>query len=472
MPKSVCKHFKLDAKKFDATGAFDALLDWDTKLFVDPFLLKGATTPEFHGAYDELLRYFSEIIKLVTVSAGPSDLTWRTARKRLVFRETPGFGLGYAKENTSGSGMGDAFAEKLLTSIGEIARKGIQDPELFELLGLFEEGVGCDRISDMTCSILLERFFNYSSRVFAESGYKGQSLQWRQRTYTIPRHPFQKNAAVLLAPKELLRDLPVAEDALDLGYIFESNEVLRQKLNKVLGNQWRADVREFGKTKLKDWLIGHPEFLREIVDTYKKATPIRYDFRRDPSGEVVWRQYADQVTTQFPLALILNANAGPADVIEIVRKICDTFRQHVENNGLWEALYDGSGKPRRERISQRLFFSVADSYCEANNLDLSRESDAGRGPVDFKLSRGSRGKVVVELKLSTNKKLLHGYTEQVELYKSSEKADHAIYLVLQVSDKEKPIQKLLELKNKLSSTGPVPEIIIVDAQPKKSASKA
>jgi len=33
------------------------------------------------------------------------------------------------------------------------------------------------------------------------------------------------------------------------------------------------------------------------------------------------------------------------------------------------------------------------SYCQANNLDLSPESDAGRGPVDFKISQGFNDKI-------------------------------------------------------------------------------
>jgi hypothetical protein len=47
------------------------------------------------------------------------------------------------------------------------------------------------------------------------------------------------------------------------------------------------------------------------------------------------------------------------------------------------------------------------SYRKANNLDISCEPDEGRGPVDFKLSRG-QDITVIEVKLSTNKQYLLG----------------------------------------------------------------
>lgn len=65
-------------------------------------------------------------------------------------------------------------------------------------------------------------------------------------------------------------------------------------------------------------------------------------------------------------------------------------------------MYDSTGKSKHESAAQLLFYGVADSYCAANNIDLSPESNAGRGPVDFKLSRGSTDKVIVEVKLTSN----------------------------------------------------------------------
>lgn len=89
------------------------------------------------------------------------------------------------------------------------------------------------------------------------------------------------------------------------------------------------------------------------------------------------------------------------------------------------------GKPRHERFAQLLFFSIASSYCEANNLEIPPESDAGAGPVDFKFSIG-REKVIVEIKLSTNSKVVSGYKAQIEAYAKAERASFWHYVLIDV----------------------------------------
>ncbi len=88
------------------------------------------------------------------------------------------------------------------------------------------------------------------------------------------------------------------------------------------------------------------------------------------------------------------------------------------------------------------------------------------------MSKGAKEKVVVEVKLSSNSKLLDGFENQVEIYKTSERAKKAYYLVLQVSDHPDRIQALYDLKNQMAGEGHVtPEIVFVDGMPKQSASK-
>jgi hypothetical protein len=76
------------------------------------------------------------------------------------------------------------------------------------------------------------------------------------------------------------------------------------------------------------------------------------------------------------------------------------FKKNIEENKL--LLYREDGRARHEVFAQRLFFAVADAYCDANNVDLSREVNAGNGPVDFKLSIGYKGRILVEVKKSSN----------------------------------------------------------------------
>ena len=79
-----------------------------------------------------------------------------------------------------------------------------------------------------------------------------------------------------------------------------------------------------------------------------------------------------------------------------------------------------------------LFFAVAYSYCKANNLDITPEAETGTGPVDFKVASGFNGRVLVEIKLSTNKKMVAGYTRQLEAYKKAEETMQGYYVVIDV----------------------------------------
>ena len=62
--------------------------------------------------------------------------------------------------------MGKMLRNQILRTAKEIVDAGIKDPEFFELLGLFEEGIGPDRISDMVGRIIIDDLYKYTDRVF------------------------------------------------------------------------------------------------------------------------------------------------------------------------------------------------------------------------------------------------------------------------------------------------------------------
>ncbi len=469
MPISVTEQFKIDRKKFADTGAFDSLLDQDTHLFIDPFLLEGAKHSAFVDARKNLLGHFRKIIKLLHASKTKNDILWRIAFQKLRFKEIAGFGLGYSKGGTSGSGIGPKFTSHLVQSASEIVKAGILDPELFELIGIFEEGIGCDRISDMTVAILLPQFLSYTDSVFTRCGQKFAGYNFRGTTYNIPANPFRKKTPVLLVPKNFLRDLPIAHEWGDIGYVCEVNATLRNKLNDVLGADWRDKTKGLSKVQIRNFFVENPELLKEILKSYKKSEPKKYDWKNDPSGEVVWREAALECVAEFPLTL--TTAASPQDV---AKTICDHFKELIEVNGLWRLLYrdEKCTKRKHERASQLLFQGIASSYCTANDLDISPESNGGSGPVDFKFSRGAKGKTLVEAKLSTNSKMLAGFEKQVAIYQRAEGADFVIYLVLIVNKSDTLIKRLKERVRELDRQGKVrPAVVFVDALPKKSASK-
>lgn len=74
MPKSISDHFGISHADFDATGALDAILDVDSKLFIDPFLLKATKAPELQGTYEYIHEWFDNILRLVARSKARGDV--------------------------------------------------------------------------------------------------------------------------------------------------------------------------------------------------------------------------------------------------------------------------------------------------------------------------------------------------------------------------------------------------------------
>ncbi|MEF1215154.1 hypothetical protein REH77_24640, partial [Vibrio alginolyticus] len=143
-----------------------------------------------------------------------------------------------------------------------------------------------------------------------------------------------------------------------------------------------------------------------------------------------------------------------------------------EDKGIWKELWDSNDEPRKEKAAQRLFFVVADSYCESNNLDLSPEADNGNGPVDFKVSQGADAKVLVEIKLSTNGQAVHGYEKQLEIYKTADNTDVGIFLLIDVGSMGNKHARIQTARDHMIEANlPASEIFVVDGKPKASASK-
>ena len=148
------------------------------------------------------------------------------------------------------------------------------------------------------------------------------------------------------------------------------------------------------------------------------------------------------------------------------------FQDLIENKGLWKELWDENGKPRKEKASQRLFFAVAYSYCKANNIDLTPEADSGNGPVDFKLSQGFDSRLVVEVKLSNNGSLVHGYEKQLEIYKKADDTDLGVFLIIDVGGIGKKYGAVQKIRNDfIKEHGKASDIWYVDGNQKASASK-
>jgi hypothetical protein len=98
----------------------------------------------------------------------------------------------------------------------------------------------------------------------------------------------------------------------------------------------------------------------------------------------------------------------------------------IENKGGHKHFYL-NGKPIGSETELHIFYRLT---WFATPSDVSREVNDGRGEADFKISRGSSDKTIVEFKLASNQKLRQNLEKQAEIYQKASDAEHAIKVIL------------------------------------------
>ncbi|MCH7637859.1 MAG: hypothetical protein IH855_00095 [Bacteroidetes bacterium] len=470
-PATFSAHYGVSPKEMVKLGVLNPTLAIDTKLFIDPLLLAHSKHSEMNSvAVAQYTNHFQTIISLLQASSMKGDVAWRGAIKLFQFHEVSGTCLGYGS-SIKGSAFGEKLTADVMRTAKEIVDLGVRDPNLFVALALFEEGVGPDRISDMTTNVIIDALAQFNTRVLTSLGVPTKRFNILGRSIRLAENPFEsKPTPVILVPTDVLKELPLATDWDDVADAASHNSILRDRVNQHIGHLWATRAKR-NKRLLRDQAMSSAAGFKTLLDVLQGAKNQPYDPISDPSGLRRWAEEAKAIAEANPLSLTAPTDLDLGGVYDLVRQIVDQFRQLVENNGLAKSLWRDS-KHLPEQYAQRLFFAVAYAYCQANNLDISPEADSGRGPVDFKVSRGGDSKVLVEVKLSTNTKLVSGYSKQLEAYKAAEQSSRAIYLVLDVGRMGRKDQELYKLRNEASAAGdPLSDIEIVNAIPKPSASK-
>lgn len=460
MVKSFCDEFEIDREVLKKSGALDIVLNIDTPYFIDPALLRITNIPEFIGASSEIEKYFNQIVVLVKNTSSEKDMYWKRADDLLNFKEIKGTCLGYSNNSTSGNAIGKELRKKIIETIKELLKSGTIDPLIFELLGVFQEKIGCDRISDLVTFIIKDEIENYTKEVLSKLGITCVN----ERGFVV--NPYN-GEEILLLPMEILTPLPVAESFEDIDFCCSENRRVRDAINQYIDMGSRNKLK---KEEIYSLMVSNPEFRDLLTELYRNTNPNVYDFRSDPVGLQIWHSESQKIVREFPQDLKKPRNNK--ELLQLVVCICNKFKMLVENNGLWHMLYDDKDKAKHESAAQLLYFGIADSYCAANDIDISREVNNGQGPADFKLSAGYNKKIVVEVKLTSNTQLLHGIAKQLPIYMKQENTDKAVYLIIDNSD-HKGLERFQEYYNKLSKSekSKIPYILI-DGNRQASASKA
>lgn len=461
MAITITDYLKIDKDKFDDLGAFDSFLDINSKLFVSPMLLKRTSNEFFIGSYEKIHTKFTIILKLLKASKNKGDRYWEQAVKLLVSKEQKGLSLGYAKTSNNGSGISYEISESIISVAKEFIDIEKDFPEIFEVMCIFEKGIGSDRISDIILNNIADRVYAYSEFIFSNFNITLHKVKFNENIYNLPLNEYN-NKPILVIDKNLLLDLPVAENLSDIDYVSSFNEKVRKEFASYLNISNRK--KKLDKDEVKRLFIGNEEFFNSFLKKYREDEVLPYDFEKDKNCEIKWYYTSKKIIEENPMNIDKNIN-----VYEITKTICNQFKYLIEEKGLWRSLYDDNGVPLNESHSQMLFFGIADTYCKVNNIDISRENNNGNGPVDFKLSASYFNKTIVEVKKSSNPQLLHCYEVQIPIYMNQEEVEKAIYLFINLGDHDIRVKDFKNGMDKYKNSKI--ELIEIDGRKKDSASK-
>lgn len=476
---SLSKYLGVDRRKLEEAGVFDATLGIDTELFVDPKLLVDSTIEEFKNSRVKILRYFQALLRIHKQSAKVERLR-NKARDMLAVPEPEGLSIGYGSKSDNGTSVKKTVANRILLSASEIITVGIEDAEVVELLGLFVEGFGPDSISDLIVTIIYEDFCEYTQRVSSELGVKTKEYKIEGIKYQLPTHPFS-NKQLIFLPYVLLRVLPIATSYSEIVSAAKYNDDLRKQLDDIVFPSLEEFIKD-ASDKSSDELWQFKQDMGSLLDIYQKIKADSYSLKEDKRGYYNIDPFVEKESQNIKAS---RKPSNPEELIESVRELVGQFKRSLEDNGGNNLLYHRTEtgkvvkeKPHREDVAQRVFYMIADSYCNLAEIMLAGESDSGRGPVDFALGTGYSQKVLVEVKKSNNQNLEDGFKKQVEAYQKSENAIHSFYVVIivekQVSRKGhiSQLDAITALYEENQSKGVKgPELIIVDGLIHPSPSK-
>jgi hypothetical protein len=456
---------------------FDPILSLDTPLFIDPFLIYRQEKGFFKGSHREIIDFFNTQFKLIAQSRGDvRSFPFQKAVMSLRFPEVSELCLGYTSRGTKGSGASIGIGKVIAGAIWEAIQAGINEIRHFEEIALIREGFGADRISDMTGGILRYRLSQYTESVCLRHGitlgifryrrgiYNAIQERWDQLEARLPFNRWNKRP-ILLVPQTYLRQLPTmnADDFWDYCYTNE-NELLRREFSDdIKKNVDKATIIEFAKQ--------HSDIRKHYQD-YIEGEPITpYNLLKDERGYHKWYDASARYCMAHPISTVPKSQD---EFLKFVDLMVRAFGHFIEQNQGWKLLWNDNGTPKGERAAQLLFLGIVKHYCHANNLDISPESNIGRGPVDFKVSSGFLYRTLLELKLARNTRFWNGLTAQLPTYMTADEIQYGYFIVVMYTESDfKRVEIVQDIaKQCRKSKGLSISVVIINALPDKlSASK-
>jgi hypothetical protein len=474
--------FGVPQETIERYGAFNVSLINDLPVFIDPFLLFNSEKAEYNQLHEEMIRY----LRFLRDMSQDGAISPGLLRHWFLFPEVKQNWLGYSKIGNGGAGLGKDFAAALNASLGTIFRdfgaEKVTKGSHLEKLCLVKGKVGRDNISDFTTN-LIKRFLCKYTEDFAKqylrvdqlrkvsvphSSFDYESRRWAAQPFVLP---FIDGNYVLLTPKDILTKDEAWINKHDLVGDFEdiiaaiSNEELRAQisdffLRQLTPKSQRKEIDEAAVATLKKYPEVIEYYIKLKEDHGEKAVALS----KEKVGEVESTFIAN--VKQLVSALQAEGFYGASgDTLQAAYNRVMFLKQVIENNDGYRFFYVKGQPVKREQDLQLIYRLTWYAALE----DVNSEVNNGRGPVDYKISRGSSDKTLVEFKLAGNSKLKQNLANQVAVYEAANQTVKSIKVILYFSVQEhfkvRNIMKDLNLKEGIG-------LVLIDAsrEGKESAS--
>jgi len=478
-------YFHVDPAVLQKYGAFNISLVADLPLFIDPFLLFNSPKRQYQDLHEEMIRY----LRFLRDKSGATDIDQGLLRAWFLFGEVRQTWLGFTTFGNRGSGLGWDFARALQKNLNTIFRtfgqEQITHGSHLEKLCLIRSGVGRDNISDFTTNLikgfLLEYTETFTVRHVPKQLRRVVSVPrvkfnydtevWQAGEYELPMF---RGDFVLLTPRDILTRDEIWIDRPGLFLEFERivtalpDEALRAQVNNYfLQRLSKEPTRKEKDLSIEAAIAKYPEVIEYYIRSreYNGNTATSISQSRVQDSEAVF------ITQVRELVELLRANTAfysiSGSTYDEARQRVAFFKDMIENKG-GHALCYLKKKPIVRETDLQLMFRFT---WMGTQSDVGREVNDGRGPVDYKISRGSRDKSLVEFKLARNSHLKQNLAKQVEIYQKASDATKAIKVIVYfTSEEHEKVQKILRELG-LSRDQ---DIILIDARAdnKPSGSKA
>ena len=467
-------------------GAFDISLVSDLPLFVDPFLLFNSQKSEYQVLHQDIIKYLTFLRDHADANLDPA-----LVRNWYRFKEVKQNWRGFTVLGNYGSGLGANFATALHASLGSILRnfgsEQITKGSHLEKLALIKEGVGRDNISDFTTNLIKSYLLEYTQQ-FAKSYLQPEQREtfavaravfnygtesWETRTYELP---YFNGDFILLTPADILTrdDTWISRSDMIRGFTRIPNAVSDDQLRAQINNYFNSFLskkptdKEYSQAAQRT-ITQFPElvdyYIRDKEDRGDEAVEVSAKRRQDT--ETVLVQMVQRVVADVAEHTLLYQTPLTSCGEALAR--AKGFKQYVENQDGYKLINKpGAEKPFARESDVQLFFGL---IFYGSEFDVNREVNNGRGPVDFKISKGAIDKSLIEVKLASNSRLKQNLEKQVGVYEKTNGTRKSVKVVICYTAGEQA--RLDRILKELTLAGEE-SIVVIDARAdnKPSGSRA